>query len=246
MMSLPRALALSFSQLGDPAIVKVLVKSLLVTLAIFALLGALLLTGLYQALLAYDIGWSAQIGAIGAVLLTLIAGWLLFRIVALFVLQFFAEDVVRAVEAKHYPEAASVARSLGMREELSNGLRSTLRALIVNLVALPFAIFLLFTGIGTALLFWAVNAFLLGRELQDMVWLRHCHAAGDCAPVSRMQRFLLGGVIAAMLAVPFANFLAPVLGAASATHLVQQAFHPVFRNLCLRHEVGWIIHPWCF
>ena len=38
MVSLPRALALSLSQLGDPAIVKVLVKSVLVTLAIFAVL----------------------------------------------------------------------------------------------------------------------------------------------------------------------------------------------------------------
>jgi uncharacterized protein involved in cysteine biosynthesis len=35
-----------------------------------------------------------------------------------------------------------------------------------------------------------------------------------------MTRFLLGGAIAALLAVPFANLLAPVLGAAAATHLV--------------------------
>lgn len=222
MMSLPRALALSFSQLGDPAIVKVLVKSLLVTLAIFALLGALLLTGLYQALLAYDIGWGAQIGAIGAVLLTLIAGWLLFRIVALFVLQFFAEDVVRAVEARHYPQAASAARSLPFGQELANGLRSTLRALVANLVALPFALVLLVTGIGTALLFWAVNGWLLGRELQDMVWLRHRKGTHDIAPVGQGDRFLLGGAVAGLLMVPIVNLLAPILGAACATHLVHR------------------------
>ena len=222
MMSLPRALALSFSQLGDPAIVKVLVKSLLVTLAIFALLGALLLTGLYQALLAYDIGWSAQIGAIGAVLLTLIAGWLLFRIVALFVLQFFAEDVVRAVEARHYPQAASAARSLPFGKELANGLRSTLRALVANLVVLPFALVLLVTGIGTALLFWAVNGWLLGRELQDMVWLRHRKGTHEIAPVGKGDRFLLGGAVAGLLMVPIVNLLAPILGAACATHLVHR------------------------
>ena len=222
MMSLPRALALSFSQLGDPAIVKVLVKSLLVTLAIFALLGALLLTGLYQALLAYDIGWSAQIGAIGAVLLTLIAGWLLFRIVALFVLQFFAEDVVRAVEARHYPQAASAARSLPFGKELANGLRSTLRALVANLVVLPFALVLLVTGIGTALLFWAVNGWLLGRELQDMVWLRHRKGTHEIAPVGQGDRFLMGGAVAGLLMVPIVNLLAPILGAACATHLVHR------------------------
>ena len=222
MMSLPRALALSFSQLGDPAIVKVLVKSLLVTLAIFALLGALLLTGLYQALLAYDIGWSAQIGAIGAVILTLIAGWLLFRIVALFVLQFFAEDVVRAVEARHYLQAGSAARSLPFGQELANGLRSTLRALVANLVVLPFALVLLVTGIGTALLFWAVNGWLLGRELQDMVWLRHRKGTHEIAPVGQGDRFLLGGAVAGLLMVPIINLLAPILGAACATHLVHR------------------------
>ena len=94
--------------------------------------------------------------------------------------------------------------------------------MLANLIALPFALVLLFTGVGTFLLFLAVNAVLLGRELQDMVWLRHCHRQGDCAPVSKTERFLLGGVVAAMLAVPFVNFLAPVLGAASATHLIHR------------------------
>jgi uncharacterized protein involved in cysteine biosynthesis len=79
---------------------------------------------------------------------------------------------------------------------------------------------LLFTGIGPALVFWAVNAWLLGRELTEMVWLRHRPSPAARAPVGRMTRFLLGGAIAALLAVPFANLLAPVLGAAAATHLV--------------------------
>lgn len=227
MISLPRAFALSFSQLGDPAIVKVLVKSLLITLAIFAVIGGVLwavLDSLIEGWIVANLpdDYSNALAALVAILIALIATWLLFRIVALFVLQFFAEEIIRAIEAKHYPEAASVARSLGMREELSNGLRSTARALIVNLVALPFAIFLLFTGIGTALLFWAVNAFLLGRELQDMVWLRHRAGTDEIAPLGGGNRFLLGGAVAGLLMVPFVNLLAPVLGAASATHLVHR------------------------
>jgi uncharacterized protein involved in cysteine biosynthesis len=81
---------------------------------------------------------------------------------------------------------------------------------------------LLFTGVGPALLFWLVNAVLLGRELQDMVWLRHRHGADEPAPVGRAQRFLLGGAVAAMLALPFVNLLAPILGAAAATHLIHR------------------------
>lgn len=222
MISLPRALALSFSQLGDPAIIRVLVKSLLVTLVIFVALGALLLTGLYNALLAYEVAWSAEMSALVAILFTVIAGWLLFRFVALFVLQFFAEDVVRAVEAMHYPQEASAARTLSFAEETAKGLKSTLRALLANLLALPFAIVLLFTGIGTAALFWAVNGWLLGRELQDMVWLRHRKDTHEIAPMGRSDRFLLGGAVAGLLMVPFVNLLAPVLGAASATHMVHR------------------------
>lgn len=222
MISLPRALALSFSQLGDPAIIRVLVKSLLVTLVIFVALGALLLTGLYNALLAYEVAWSAEMSALVAILFTVIAGWLLFRFVALFVLQFFAEDVVRAVEAMHYPQEASAARTLSFAEETAKGLKSTLRALLANLLALPFAIVLLFTGIGTAALFWAVNGWLLGRELQDMVWLRHRKDTHEIAPMGKSDRFLLGGAVAGLLMVPFVNLLAPVLGAASATHMVHR------------------------
>lgn len=222
MTSLPRALALSFSQLGDPAILKVLGKSLLITLAIFLLLGWGLSFGFEAALEWAGLEEGSDAGTLLAVLATLIGAWLLFRFVALFVLQFFAEEVVRAVEARHYPAAATAARSLAFHEEMRNGVRSTLRALLVNLVALPFAILLLVTGIGTALLFWAVNAFLLGRELQDMVWLRHRRDTAEIAPLGQGRRFLLGGAVAALLMVPFLNLLAPVLGAASATHLVHR------------------------
>lgn len=227
MVSLPRALALSLSQLGDPAIVKVLVKSVLVTLAIFAVLGIGLWAALDSAIetwLAANMpeDYSDTLAAVAALTIGLVAGWLLFRIVALFVLQFYADEIVRAVEARHYPHAAEVA-GLPFREELGNSLRSALRAVLVNLVALPFAIALLVTGIGTAVLFWAVNGWLLGRELQDMVWLRHRSDKAEIAPMSAGQRFLLGGTVAGIMLVPFANLLAPVLGAASATHMVHRA-----------------------
>ena len=222
MISLPRALALSFGQLGDPAILKVLGKSLVITLAIFLALGWGLSFAFDAALAWAGLGDEGGAGTLLAVLVTIIGAWLLFRFVALFVLQFFADEVVRAVEAKHYPREAGSARSLPFGEELANGIRSTGRALLVNLVALPFAIALLVTGIGTAILFWAVNAFLLGRELQDMVWLRHRADRNEVAPLGQGRRFLLGGAVAALLLLPFVNLLAPVLGAASATHMVHR------------------------
>lgn len=226
MTSLPRALALSFSQLGDPAILKILFKSLLITLGIFLVLGWSLSFGFEAALERAGLENGSGASALLAILATIIGAWLLFRFVALFVLQFFAEDVVRAVETRHYPDAASAARSLSFGVELKNGIRATLRAFLVNLVALPFAAMLLVTGIGTALLFWAVNGFLLGRELQDMVWLRHRINESELAPLGQSKRFMLGGAVAGLLLVPFLNLLAPVLGAASATHMVHRSRSP--------------------
>ena len=203
----------------------VLVKSAALTLAIAVSLGFALWGAMGAALDAWIVpnlpaDYGGAVRDLVAASAGLIGGWLLFRIVALAVLQFFADDVVRAVEARHYPAEAAAARDLPLAEDARNALGGVLRAVAVNLVALPLALVLLATGIGTALLFWAVNAWLLGRELTDMVWLRHRSGPDAAPPLSALTRFTLGGIVAAMLLVPFVNLLAPVLGAAAATHLV--------------------------
>lgn len=220
MTRLPRAFALGLGQLSDPTILRVLAKSLLATLAIFAVLGVVAWQGLSSALTAYAAGYEG-LGGLIAIVLTAIGGWLLFRVVALAVLQFFADDVVRAVERRHYSAAADVP-DLPFLAELAASGRAMLRVIAVNAVVLPVALLLLVTGIGTALLLWAANAWLLGRELTEMVWLRHRADKAELAPVSGLTRFLLGGIVAALLIVPFVNLLAPVLGAAAATHLVHR------------------------
>ena len=221
MTQLPRAFALALGQLSDPAILRVLAKSLLATLAIFAALGLAAWQGLSAALESYAAGYEGLSGLI-VIVLTVIGGWLLFRVVALAVLQFFADDVVRAVERRHYGAAANVP-DLPFSTELKGSARGLLRVIAVNAVVLPVALLLLVTGVGTALVLWAANAWLLGRELTEMVWLRHRADRTELAPVSGLTRFLLGGVVAALLVVPIVNLLAPVLGAAAATHLVHRA-----------------------
>lgn len=222
------SLARALNQLTDPAIWRVIVKSVLITLLIFAGIGV----GLYFAMvwLFAASGWSdaAQSGggfteAVLAGLIAVIAFWFLFRVVALAVLQFFADEVVLAVEQRHYPRAAANARPLPFRHDLANSIRGLVRAIGFNVLALPFALALLFTGFGPALVFLAVNAWLLGRELTDLAWLRHCGGAERDNPVPGGQRLLLGGVIAAAMLVPGVNLLMPVIGAAAGTHLAQRA-----------------------
>lgn len=218
------AFTLALAQLFDPRVLRILAKSIAATLLAFALLGA---AGWWLADWALATAWleddaAADMRGLIALMLVVLGGVLLWRIVALAVLQFFADEVVEAVEARHYPQALAAARKLGWREELANGLRGGGRALLFNLIALPFALVLLMTGIGPALLFWAVNAVLLGRELQDMVWLRHRHAPDAPAPLRKFERFALGGIVAALLIVPLVNLLAAFIGAAMATHLVHR------------------------
>ncbi|MXO91468.1 EI24 domain-containing protein [Pontixanthobacter aquaemixtae] len=220
MTQVPAAMSRAIAQLGDPKIVKLLVRTVVITLVIFALLGAGLWFGLYKALESQGFALGAEIGGLIAILLTIVGGWVLFRMVALAVLQFFADEVVQAVEEKHYRASLGQARKLGWREELGQTLRSIGRVIAVNALALLVAVPLLLTAIGPAVVFWAANAWLLGRELQDMVWLRHSLSPDEAPPLGKLERFFLGGIIAALMAIPLVNFLAPIIGAASAAHLV--------------------------
>jgi len=228
MQSVLASVAKAVGQLADPAVVRVAAKSVLVTVLAFAAggvvlwwgLGLLVRSGPVDALLPDGYEETAQ--AFAALLLSLLAFWLLFRVVALAVLQFFADEIVAAVEARHYPEAARRARPLPFGRDLANSLRGACRALALNALALPLMLVLWITGIGPAIVLLLVNAFLLGRELTDMAWLRH---ERDCPgnPVPKVERFALGAIVAALMLVPLANLLAPVVGAAAGTHLTQRA-----------------------
>ena len=79
-----------------------------------------------------------------------------------------------------------------------------------NLVALPFYILLLVTGVGTVLLALGVNALLLGRDLEAMVLARH----PERPRFDRPARWSLGLLSAASFMVPIANLLAPIASAA--------------------------------
>ena len=226
MSAVPAALLKALGQLGDRAVMAVLVKSVAVTLAVFALAGWGLYEGLAVVLREERVaallpeGFAPAAQALAALVIGLAAFWFLFRVVALAVLQFFADEVVAAVEARHYPALAGQARPLPLAREVSVAVRGLLRVVGYNLLALPVAAVLAVTAIGPAVVFLAVNALLLGRECTDMAWLRHCAGDERGNPVGAGERFLLGAAVAGLMLVPLANLLAPVVGAAAGTHLV--------------------------
>jgi CysZ protein len=222
-----RAFPLALAQLGDPRVRRVLVKAVLVTIILFAAAAA----GIGWLLVGTNpcgwgpLSWECTIGGGGgvaaALLFAVLGMWLLFPAVAMGVLGFFSDEVVGAVEARHYPDAAARARPATGLESLAMGAQSAGRLLFWNVLAIPGYLLLLVTGLGPFLLFFAVNALALGRDLGEMVAVRHHRGPALKAwlAATRGRRALLGLFVTWLFMIPFANLLAPAIGAAMATHL---------------------------
>ena len=211
-----RAFALAVGQLGDRRLLAVLAKSMAVTLAVFALLGV----GLWYGTRAATDQLGGEFAALIALVAVILAMWTGFRAVAIAVLGLFADEVVAAVEAKHYPAALASARRVSFPRAAAMGLRSAARVVLVNLIALPVYVVLLVTGVGTAAAFFVVNGWLLGRDLAEMVASRHLPPATmrGWRETTGPGRFLLGLAATGLFVVPVINILAPLIGAAMATH----------------------------
>ena len=223
-----QAFFLSLGQLLDSRVAMVFLKSLLVTLLMLAAISAGIWIGMHSLLtwIAARLGglsWAGDAADISTIVLILLAHLFLFRAVAIAVIGVFADEVVAAVEAKHYPGAHADARDVPFARSVAMGLGSGLRFLLINLLFSPLYIILLITGVGTAAAFFIVNSWLLGRDLGDMVAARHMRQGElpKWRQGTSFRRFVLGMFGTGLMLVPVIAFVAPVIGAAMATH----AFH---------------------
>ncbi|MEM9879067.1 MAG: EI24 domain-containing protein [Pseudomonadota bacterium] len=156
---------------------------------------------------------------IGALSVFTAASWFLFPAIATAVMGLFLDDIIDAVEAKHYPSLPAKKR-LGFAEAAWMSVKLALVILAVNLLALPFYIILLFTAIGPLVLFVGINSYLLGREYFEMVAARHI-APKDVSRFRRQNRvdvFLLGLGITGLFMIPVINLIAPLVGVGAAVH----------------------------
>ena len=225
-----KAIRLTLNGLSEPAVQRVIVIGLVSAAAVFV--GALV--GL-MFLLPYipEPGWAwldpvmdvaAGLAVVG---LVVIAAYVLFPGLATLVMSLFLEEVVHAVESRHYPQAARSAEAK-LIDELGLGLRLLAVSLVVNLLILPLYLVLLATGVGSvvmALLFLIVNAGLMGREFFEMVAVRHARRR-DVAHLRQEMKgttYQAGLIIAGLFMVPLVNLFAPVLGAIFMTHVYHQA-----------------------
>jgi CysZ protein len=211
-----QAISKGFASLSDKAVMLVLAKVMALTLIAFAALGVGLWYLLDWAFILFGIDQSGALGALTSALLLLIFGLLLFRVIAFAITWIFADDIIDAVEARHYPFAAARGQRPSAGVALHMGLRSVGRVIGYNLLALPVYLLLLVTGIGAPLVFLGVNALLLGRDLEDMLVARH--GAGGAA-LGKGRRTLLGLAGTAGMMVPFVQLIVPVVATAAAVHM---------------------------
>ena len=217
-----RALSLGFAQLTDRRMIWIFAKSMLITLILtagIAVLAGYGASGLLERWIDHD-QYGAADGIAGA-LIGLVVFVFGFRAVAVPVLSFFGDEVASAVETLHYPDTASSARPASAALATRLALLSFTRFLLINLALLPVYIFLLLTAIGPLILFLIVNGLLLGRDLGEMVAVRHSDPAAmkQWLANTRMDRALLGLAVTGVFMIPVVNLIAPMLGAAAATHL---------------------------
>jgi CysZ protein len=216
------ALSLSFQSLSDKRVLGVLAKTILLTLLVFGLLGTALYFGLDTMFAWLGVG-DGMVSALATLIVLVLGGALLFRMIAVAILWVFSDEVVDAVEDRYYPHHAVRSTRPNIMQSLGMAGRSVARVLGYNLLALPIYLVLLITGVGTALAFLAVNALILGRDLEDMMTQRH---GKDHAELGRLTRFMIGLLGTAFMLIPFVNLIVPVVITAMAVHIT----HGKIRN----------------
>lgn len=221
---MPAAFILSFAQLWDPAIRRVLLRALLLTLILFAGLAYLVFKGIAmietngwpQWLQTF---WTNGAGDAAAVLLSLLLTWLGFTSIATAVMSMWQDEIIVAVETRYYPQHKGHALGLGV--ELAMGGRAAIRVALINALLLPAYLLLLVTGIGPLILFVIANGWALGREYLEAVAARHVPLGESRAwpGQHKWDSWGIGFLTAGLFALPFLNLIAPIMGAMMATHI---------------------------
>lgn len=167
-------------------------------------------------------GWLGVLAAITAGIGLALALALLIAPITAVVAGLFLDDVAEAVEKTSYPQDPP-----GEAVPLVPGLWLSLKFFgIVVLANLAALLLLLVPGVNL-IIFFVVNAYLLGREFFEFAAMRF----GSEAEAKALRRrhagtiFLSGFIIAAFLAVPLLNLATPLFAAAMMVHLYKMISH---------------------
>ncbi|MEL0018973.1 MAG: EI24 domain-containing protein [Rickettsiales bacterium] len=230
-------LSKAISQIGDPVLRRVVLIGIGGSGLVFVLLSALVwwifsaqvdLTSLslwdwVESLLDWIAGFVVVMSLI-------VVSAILFPGVATIIVGFFLEDVVAAVEKKHYP-GEPPARPQPVSEVLASTVRFALSVIGLNLLCLPLYLILMFVPPFNLVLYYLLNGYLVSREYFELVALRRMGpaAALQMRRQSRGRILMAGILLTFLLTIPIINFLTPVIATAFMVH--------VFHGLPGRQEI---------
>ena len=217
----------AIGQIGDSRFLRVLALGLGLTIALlfgftvlFAWTVGLIVPDSFTLPWIGEITWIDNLASLAVIPVMLIASIFLMVPVASAFTGIFLDDVVDAVEAKHYPGLPPVAH-VPFSESISETLKFLGILLLVNLAAL---ILCLIFAPFAPLIFWGVNGLMLGREYATLVARRRMSAPEVRAFRKRHSTtiWLAGICMAIPLTIPVMNLIVPIIGVAGFTHLTHR------------------------
>lgn len=218
-----RSALAALRQVLSPALRRIALRSIGLTLLLILLVWAILTKGFGYLLETHPLSlehpvidgfvfFMAGAGLIVALLYLLPA-------ISAVVGGFFLDDAAAIVERTDYPgDAPGSPMSTG--SSIAYGARFALLAVAVNLAALV----LFFIPIVNVAAFFLANAYLLGREYFEMAAARFRPMA-EATRLRRENRLLVmgaGAILAGLMLVPVLNLMTPIFGIALMVHVHKQ------------------------
>lgn len=220
------------AQLPDPRLRRVLLIGIAGSLAIFVLLWFIVwwAVGAVTWENVWGLGWLMEtfpsvadvVGGVAFTAVMLIVTFLFFPAVITVIVGFFLEEVVQAVEAKHYPNEPTP-RPQPLGEVLAITTKFALLVVGLNIVFMPLYLLLFFVPPLNIVLYYLLNGYLVSREYYELVALRRLEPrnARQLRRSHRGRVLLAGVILAFFMTIPIVNFVTPVLATAFMVHIYQ-------------------------
>ena len=217
----------AFGQLKSRPIRRVVFYSLLGSASILAALFSLFSLVIFQTdwlffsnglgFLNTIINWG--INFFGPTLALILSGFL-FPILFTLTTPLFFERAVAVIEKQHYPELDEPI-NLGIFDQLGQSLKFLFLSLLINILAIPIYLMLLFLGPVSVGFFIVLNGYLIGKDYFEQIATRRLEQKQKSIfwKKVRFQTLLAGCINAVMMTIPIINLIAPLVGIIAMVHL---------------------------
>ena len=206
------ALGKSINQLYDPKFKKVFLKSVILCVVFLIFISTVFAYFFLNLWSSLDLPFGFIISSIGGAFLFFLGMWVFGPTIAVIFNSFFQDEIILAVEKKHYRDIniQSDSRLLG---EIKFNLKLLSKLIILNIIIIP----LIIVPPIYFIFYWVINGYLISFEYINIMKNRYNHEINLSG-----KKFILlvyGIIILILFTVPIVNFFAPTIGIASAVHI---------------------------